>query len=212
MENKPDLAKILENRECKLYFVGIGGIAMSATACLAKEAGFEVEGRDSEREYSVGAKVILQMYNKYLKPKSPEYNIGLKDAILVDIDGTLARMNGRGPYDWEKVGTDLLNRTIAEIVTKYKNSNTKVIIVSGRDEKCREITKNWLHENYVGYDFLFMRPEGNNEEDSIIKRRIYENEIKDKYNVLFVLDDRDRVVAMWRSLGLTCLQVDYGNF
>jgi UDP-N-acetylmuramate--L-alanine ligase len=58
MENKPDLAKILENRECKLYFVGIGGIAMSATACLAKEAGFEVEGSDSKEIYSPAKDVI----------------------------------------------------------------------------------------------------------------------------------------------------------
>ena len=36
--------------------------------------------------------------------------------------------------------------------------------------------------------------------------------ILDKYNVAFVLDDRDQVVRVWRDLGLTCLQVDYGDF
>jgi hypothetical protein len=41
---------------------------------------------------------------------------------------------------------------------------------------------------------------------------IYENLIKPEYNVLCTIDDRQRVVDMWRSIGLTCLQVDYGNF
>ena len=57
-----------------------------------------------------------------------------------------------------------------------------------------------------------MRPEGNNEKDSIIKKRIYEDHIKGKFNVEFVLDDRNQVVEMWRELGLTCLQVAEGDF
>lgn len=36
--------------------------------------------------------------------------------------------------------------------------------------------------------------------------------IKDKYNVLGIFDDRQQVVDMWRSLGLKCFQVEPGNF
>lgn len=56
-----------------------------------------------------------------------------------------------------------------------------------------------------------MKPAGNTEKDSIIKRRMFDK-IKDEYNILGVFDDRDQVVAMWRYLGLTCFQVDYGDF
>ena len=45
-----------------------------------------------------------------------------------------------------------------------------------------------------------------------IKREIFENYIRDYYNIQFVLDDRNQVVEMWRSLGLKCLQVQEGDF
>ena len=58
----------------------------------------------------------------------------------------------------------------------------------------------------------FHAPDGHKRNDVIIKREIYEREIAGKFNVEYCLDDRDRVVALWRLLGLTCLQVDYGTF
>jgi len=57
-----------------------------------------------------------------------------------------------------------------------------------------------------------MRPAGNTENDAIIKKRLFDENIRDDYDVRFVLDDRNRVVDMWREIGLTCLQVDYGDF
>jgi hypothetical protein len=65
----------------------------------------------------------------------------------------------------------------------------------------------------IYFDEIFMRPEGNNEKDSVIKKRLFEQHIRGKYYVDFVLDDRDQVVKMWRhELGLPCLQVAEGNF
>ena len=61
-------------------------------------------------------------------------------------------------------------------------------------------------------DELFMRPTGDTRKDSILKKEIYDNHIKGKYNVKYVLDDRDSVVEMWREQGLTCLQVAPGDF
>jgi hypothetical protein len=57
-----------------------------------------------------------------------------------------------------------------------------------------------------------MRQTDDNRKDSIIKEEIYDAHIRGKYNVLFVLDDRDQVVQMWRSLGLTVLQCNEGDF
>ncbi|MCK9369791.1 hypothetical protein M0R04_07795 [Candidatus Dojkabacteria bacterium] len=57
-----------------------------------------------------------------------------------------------------------------------------------------------------------MRKAGDNRDDTIVKREIFENEIKDKHYIKYVLDDRRKVVAMRRDLGLTCLQVADGNF
>ena len=57
-----------------------------------------------------------------------------------------------------------------------------------------------------------MRAAGDDRKDEIIKREIYNREIKPAFDVLCVLDDRDQVVRMWRAMGLTCLQVAPGDF
>lgn len=138
----------------------------------------------------------------------------LRKAIIVDIDGTLAKMNGRSPFDWSRVGEDSVNQPIKTLVMAMKKLQLYTIIIfSGRDGVCRTETINWLIENRIHYDKLFMREEGNNEKDSIVKRRLFDTFINGKYEVEFVLDDRNQVVDMWRKdLGLTCLQVDYGDF
>lgn len=132
-------------------------------------------------------------------------------AIMCDIDGTLAFMGDRSPYNWKKVGVDTVNEPIRGIVNKYFDF-MPVILVSGRDEVCRPETEKWLKDNSVRYSTLLMRPKGDNRKDSIVKKEIYDNFIRDKYTIEFVLDDRNQVVEMWRGLGLTCLQVAEGDF
>lgn len=59
---------------------------------------------------------------------------------------------------------------------------------------------------------LHMRPAGDRRRDSIVKAELFDRHVRDQYRVLVVLDDRKQVVEMWRSLGLTCLQVAEGDF
>lgn len=173
--------------------------------------------RDLKRPNSVGADVIMKMYNQYLAPPKIEYipPPGKPHAIIVDIDGTLAHIkkingkDGRSPYDWHKVGEDELDVTIAEIVESYGDA---VLLVSGRDAVCRKQTEDWLAENDIIYEELFMRPEGDNRKDVQIKLEIYINYIKDNYQIDFVLDDRNQVVELWRRIGLKTLQVAEGDF
>ena len=166
--------------------------------------------RDLKRINSVGEKVIRDMYNKYLKI-TEEYveSKELPHAIIVDIDGTLSKMNDRSPYDWSKVGEDFCQEHIKSIVDTYQG---KVIIMSGRDGCCKSETTSWLRKHEIKYDLLLMRDEGTTEKDSIIKKRLFDNNIKGKYYIDFVLDDRNQVVEMWRNIGLNCLQVAEGNF
>ena len=173
--------------------------------------------RDLKRgDKSVGAKVIMQMYNQYLKPKKPKHNFDLPNCYIFDIDGTLAKMNGRSPYDYTKVSTDTDNIDVSRVFRVLKTNpfskDLKIFIVSGRTNDCKKDTEEWLLYNEIYCDDLFMRQAGDMRKDSIIKREIYDKYIAGKYNVLGVFDDRNQVVAMWRSLGLTCFQVDDGNF
>ena len=169
--------------------------------------------RDIKRPNGVGETVIRKMYNQYLKPQPAvyEHNKNLRTAIMCDIDGTLAHMIDRSPYDWGRVDTDEVDLTIKNLLDVLKDKYF-IILVSGRDEVCREKTEKWLRGNDITYGMLLMRPEGDIRKDSIIKRELFETHIRPYYNVELVLDDRNQVVEMWRSLGLKCLQVAEGDF
>jgi hypothetical protein len=84
--------------------------------------------------------------------------------------------------------------------------------MSGRDGSCRDITIKWLEDNNIKYDSLLMRAESDFRKDSIVKKELFDNHIKNKYFIEYVLDDRNQVVDMWRDMGLKCLQVQEGNF
>ena len=85
--------------------------------------------------------------------------------------------------------------------------------MSGRQNRFKDITIKWMKDNNVNYDNIYLRKTDDNRADSIVKMEMYTNNIKDNYNVEFVLDDRNQVVDMWRrDLGLKCFQVEEGNF
>jgi predicted kinase len=169
--------------------------------------------RDLLRPKSVGKDVIMKMYNDYLRPQFQpiSYNPNLADAIIVDMDGTLALMCDRSPFEVLKCDRDLPNQPVLETVYKWQDS-TKIIVVSGRTDDGKELTERWLEQYGVKYVALYMRRVGDMRNDAVVKEEIYREHIENKYNIRFILDDRDRVVKMWRSLGLTVFQVAEGDF
>lgn len=173
--------------------------------------------RDLDREHKVGAQVILEMARKNgLMPVCPSALACVDSkpvAAIFDIDGTLAKMNGRNPHDYKSVGTDEPNWPIVELANMYINAGCKLIVCSGRPETCRQDTMDWL-TRFIEQDkfTLLMRGADDKRNDSIVKSDLYHQCIEPFYNVRMVIDDRNRVVAAWRSLGLTCLQADYGDF
>lgn len=175
--------------------------------------------QDLERPNSVGEAVIKKIYNRHLKQEvpPPEYNPYLPDAIIIDIDGTVAKMNGRSPYEYEKCDTDLPNQPVSDLVTSLLENcpdydDTIFIFLSGREDSVYNKTLSWLRENVAEPSKLYMRATGDNRKDWEVKKEIYEQNIKSRFNMRFVLDDRRQVVDMWRSLGLTVLQVAEGEF
>jgi hypothetical protein len=134
-------------------------------------------------------------------------------AVIVDVDGTLALITDRSPYSHQGVLKDKPNAPVIAVARALAAQEHALVIVSGRSELAREDTERWLDRHLgVEYDGPFMRADRDGRKDATIKREIYERDIKPNYDVLCVLDDRDQVVEMWRSLGLTCLQVARGDF
>lgn len=180
--------------------------------------------RDSKRDAPVGGDVIRKMAKQTDRIKPwvvPEVPIiepyvfdhpGTPYAILVDIDGTLAHMGDRSPYEWSRVGEDTIDENVRSIVN-HAHADSHVIILSGRDGSCFSETREWLHANDVKFDALLMREAGDMRPDWIIKNEIFQDKIAGKYRIRYVLDDRDQVVELWRNkLGLPTYQVADGAF
>ncbi|GAA2364981.1 AAA family ATPase [Dactylosporangium salmoneum] len=176
----------------------------------------------------VGADVIRSMHSRYLAGRVLPLPLPVIDpssgaayepppdaprAVLVDIDGTVALFNGRSPYDMTRVGEDTPNAPVIAAVRAMHAAGHEVVFCSGRSDDCREATEAWLAEHVaVPYRGLFMRVTGDQRRDSIVKAEIFEKEIRSRYHVVGVFDDRQQVVRMWRGLGLTVFQVAEGNF
>lgn len=139
---------------------------------------------------------------------------GIK-TVVFDVDGTLASMEGRSPYDLSLVMFDSPNQNVINLTKMYHANGYKVVIFSGRDEKSREDTTKWLKEYGVEFDELHMRKAGDVRNDSIVKYEMVLELVKEHY-VEMVFDDRDRVVSMWRKVfadqPTICAQVNYGKF
>jgi predicted kinase len=138
---------------------------------------------------------------------------GTPYAVLVDIDGTVALKGARSPFDETRVHEDRPNVPVIEVVRQESAAGKRVIFMSGRTDACRAATEEWLRVHFgVPWEALHMRPAGDTRKDSVVKRELFDRHVRDRYDVRRVYDDRDQVVAMWRSLGLTCLAVAEGNF
>ncbi|MGC4876738.1 AAA family ATPase [Micromonospora sp. DT43] len=187
--------------------------------------------RDAARPAAeqVGADAIRRLHERYLEGRAlplpvPQARSGGPAAVhppsteppeivLVDIDGTVALAVSRSPYDMTRVGEDEPNPAVIAAVRAMHAAGYGVVFCSGRDASARPATEAWLARHVrVPYLGLNLRAVGDTRKDSIVKREIYDREIRDRYRVVGVFDDRAQVVQMWRALGLTVFQVADGDF
>lgn len=213
--------------------------------CIARNA-------QRDEAHRVPESVILNMYDRYVKGRQHPIPVDLRTqdyfdpmtaevyiprlntpkVYLVDLDGTVAHMGIRSPYDPAKVHEDRPHEDVVNVVKVLVASGYHIIFVSGRSDICREATVNWIHTHiyrdasliYANnkrseFDLsrlptfrLFMRREGDTRSDWQVKLDIFNAEVRSRFHVLGVFDDRKQVVDMWRGLGLTVFQVGEGNF
>lgn len=186
------------------------------------------QNKQREQNRIVPEDAILKIKRKYFQGgKFPTFpvlseqqeeryipDVSLPKALLLDVDGTAMHMSiTRGPYDFHLVLDDLPNEPVVEVVQAMKARGYKVIVLSGRDDSCAEDTRLSLEIAGIEIDELHMRATGDNRKDFIVKKEIFNERIRNNYNVVFALDDRDTVVEAYRKdLGLPVFQVNYGNF
>lgn len=198
---------------------------VSVHECVARDA-----MRAAKGGRRVGVKVIMDMHQRFLASgplpeitpserhvaPTPELYVPdqwLPRAWIVDLDGTLAHMGDRRrPYDWDKVGLDELDENVALFIDDRRVMGDKIVLMSGREDVCRAETEAWLAKHGISYDALHMRAAGDGRKDSVVKRELFDAHVREHYQVVGALDDRDQVVQLWRSMGIPCWQVAPGAF
>lgn len=141
----------------------------------------------------------------------------LPEAVICDIDGTIARAGVRYHYEnGAKLLEDMPNYFVIQAV-KALTRNAELFFLSGRSEDSREFTEQWIATHTgillppgIQRRDLLMRASGDSRRDSIVKRELYEAHLKGKYQVIAVFDDRNQVIReCWEPLGLPVFKVGY---
>lgn len=146
---------------------------------------------------------------------------------IFDLDGTLADCAHRRPLvegvarkepdSWKQFYKACVFDTpitpvidILRILYRYNWCE----IWSGREASVERQTLNWLYNNHVPYNKLLMRPVGDTRSDVDLKAEWLATLRKEspQREVHMVFDDRNKMVAFWRSQGIVCAQVAEGNF
>lgn len=144
--------------------------------------------------------------------------------IVVDIDGTIAKVGDRLKYlqqekkDWdafyEHCDEDEPIDEMCQLVADLFVLGRDIVFCTGRRESVREKTRNWLTQNVISTydDELLMRKDGDWRHDTEVKPELLQKAGITPDKVYFILEDRDSMVAKWRELGYRCLQVADGKF
>lgn len=186
----------------------------------------EAVNRDIKRTRQVGADVIKIQLNQLktlqgqlrakpidFTPVEFENSIKKYPAVIFDIDGTLAHMQGRSPYEWGRVREDKIDSSTVDILKQLKASPyaPKIIICTGRDGVALFETRRWLEDYGIPYDDIYIRDEKDMRPDWIVKEEMWRKIAETSY-IQGMFDDRLQVVRRARALGLKVFNVEYHNF
>ena len=158
------------------------------------------------------------------------------DGTLANIE-TRVKMSQKsnGKMDWDvffdpnNIETDKPNYPVISMAQLYYDAGYKIMIFSGRNDRSFDATVDWLKKHNVPFHNLVMRPDKFKDKswpiadgnpatpdmrfmpDEILKKKMLDLFV-DIDDVFMTVDDRQKVVDMWRGLGLTCFQVAPGDF
>lgn len=175
----------------------------------------ECMARDKARDNSVGRIVIRDMAIQYGLIKID------KPVVVCDIDGTIADCKHRLHHlkgekkDWDgffgDMHKDTLRTEVHEMLVEHEKDGKQIIFVSARPSNYRAVTEAWLLENVDIKSplMVLMRRSDDSRDDTIVKNEIY-NKYLSKMDIRAVIDDRPKVLRMWKELGLETVDVGEG--
>ena len=146
----------------------------------------------------------------------------VEKSVIFDMDGTLADVAHRRhhvqkrPKNWPAFNAamreDAPNTPIIEVARIFADAGWHILICTGREERYRKVTEDWLATHEVPYQRLYMRATADYRPDHVVKLEILGQIRGAGFDPYISVDDRSSVVAMWREAGLTCLQCAEGDF
>jgi FMN phosphatase YigB (HAD superfamily) len=150
----------------------------------------------------------------------------MKTWIVCDLDGTLCDSSHRDHLAREKqwdefhslLHLDKVHFDVAYSLRLMQAGGMNVVMLSGRNERYRELTYNWLATKaHFNPEHIILRPDNNYETDAVLKPRMLAEFLacsieEAPSHVLMILDDRDKVVEAWRNLGFRCWQTQPGGY
>jgi hypothetical protein len=150
----------------------------------------------------------------------------MKNTVIFDLDGTLAKIdkriklarkpNGKMDFDIlhdrDNIYLDEPNEPVVRIAELFADDGLQIVIFTGRPDTTESVTRQWLAKHGIPYHKLVMRDNVRYfKPDEILKKQMLDDHL-DIDDVFCVVDDRQKVVDMWREIGLTCFQVAPGDF
>lgn len=172
----------------------------------------------------ISQSVIESFYRRYYKEKleeemtdyrinnSVKFDDGLPNCVICDLDGTFAMHVGRTPFEWQRLDEDISDERLHKILNVLCAFGVNIFFLTGRTDEVREQTDKWIRKNFDGYYKLIMRNRNDCSSGEVCKKKLYEENIKGKYNVICAFEDSNKCVEMWRNEGLLTLQVQNGNY
>lgn len=142
---------------------------------------------------------------RFVEPMKQDEN--LPKCAIFDLDGTMCNISHRNPYDASKCDKDTPNQYVVDLCRLLYDNGYKIFFFSGREDLYKDLTSIWL-DVYFGKDYeLAMRETGNKEDDRLLKERLFNTHVKDKFNCKLWVDDRLRVCKWIHEAGLPLFRV-----
>ena len=143
-----------------------------------------------------------------------------KKAIVLDIDGVILntaflfeeifnlKLKGTAMWDYfhEHCNSDRVKvmsnfKPFYDFLIARSYSDIDLILLTSRNEKVKEGTKEKLREEGIYYDKIFMRPNNDYREASTLKKETL-HELQKEYNIVLFVDDDLKNCEAAKELGI----------
>ena len=131
------------------------------------------------------------------------------NCVVMDLDGCIANNDRRIIHapDWDKVyedmGYDPLYPDMAYLWTRIQRE-VPIFIFTGRPEKMRKVTEDWLKYHQLEYAKIMMRPDKNIEPNSKLKAEWADWVMEQGVSISMAYDDNPKAAWAYSNLLIPC--------